>query len=376
MEKEQRKYDYVIVGGGLFGATFARILTDAGKKCLVIERRKHIGGNIYTEKTHGIHVHTYGAHIFHTSDERVWNFVNRFACFRPFVNSPIARYKDETYNLPFNMNTFTRLWKDVFTPAQARARIEEEKREGYTENPENLEQQAINLVGKTLYEKLVKGYTEKQWGRPCNTLPAFIIRRLPVRFTFDNNYFDDRYQGIPEDGYTAFVEKMLDGIDVWLGVDFLAEPKKYAALGNTLLYTGAIDEYYGYCFGELEYRSLRFATQVLDGDYQGNAVVNYTAAEVPYTRIIEHKHFDTGLQTEKTVISREYPVAWKRGDEAYYPVNDERNARLYERYAALAATEQNVLFGGRLGHYKYYDMDDTVAMAYALAEKALGKTGD
>lgn len=365
-----KEFDYLIVGAGLYGAVFARQMTDAGKKCLVVERRNHIAGNIYTENVEGIAVHKYGAHIFHTSDEGVWAYVNRFAKFRTFINSPMARYQNEIYNLPFNMNTFTKLWSDVFTPDDARARIEEERKEGYTEFPQNLEEQAINLVGKTIYEKLVKGYTEKQWGRPCKELPAFIIRRLPVRFTFDNNYFNDDYQGIPENGYTAFAEALLDGIKVRLGVDFLKEKETLCALADKVLYTGAIDEYYGYRFGELEYRSVRFETEVLDGDFQGNAVVNYTEAAVPFTRIIEHKHFGK-TQSEKTVVSREYPETWSKGMDAYYPVNDEKNAALYERYATLAKAEKNVLFGGRLGLYRYYDMDDTVLNALEAASKAL-----
>ncbi len=367
-----KRYDYLIVGAGLYGAVFARELTDAGKTCLVVEKRGHIAGNIYTEDVEGIAVHKYGAHIFHTSNEEVWEYVNRFAKFKPFVNSPVARYKDELYNLPFNMNTFTKLWRDVFTPADAKKRIEEEKRAGYTENPQNLEEQAINLVGKTIYEKLVKGYTEKQWGRECKDLPAFIIRRLPVRFTFDNNYFNDDYQGIPEAGYTAFVEKLLEGIEVRLNVDYLAHKAELSALADKVLYTGAIDEYYGYPYGNLEYRSVRFETEILDGDFQGNAVVNYTEAEIPYTRIIEHKHF--GKQaSNKTVISREYPETWELGMDAYYPVNDAKNAELYAKYTALAEQEDKVCFGGRLGLYKYYDMDDTVLMALQHVKAVLGK---
>ena len=365
-----KHYDYLIVGAGLYGAVFARELTDAGKTCLVIEKRDHIAGNIYTEDVGGIAVHKYGAHIFHTSYDEVWAYVNRFAKFKTFINSPVARYKNELYNLPFNMNTFTKLWNDVFTPDDARKRIEEEKKAGYVENPQNLEEQAINLVGKTIYEKLVKGYTEKQWGRECKDLPAFIIRRLPVRFTFDNNYFNDDYQGIPEDGYTAFVEKMLEGIEVRLGVDFLQNREELSALADKILYTGAIDEYYNYQFGNLEYRSVRFETEVLDGDFQGNAVVNYTEAEIPFTRIIEHKHF--GKKTfDKTVISREYPEDWLLGMDAYYPVNDEKNASLYQRYEELAKKETNVIFGGRLGLYKYYDMDDTVYVALQAVKEEL-----
>ena len=356
-------YDYLIVGSGLFGAVCAYELKKRGKKCLVLEKRSHIGGNIYTENVEGINVHKYGAHIFHTHDREIWDYVNGFAEFNNYINSPVARYKSECYNLPFNMNTFTKLWPDVFTPAEAEARIAEERGASFTETPANLEEQAINLVGRTIYEKLVKGYTEKQWGKDCRELPAFIIRRLPVRFTFDNNYFNDRYQGIPVGGYTQIVEKMLGGVEVRLGCDFLAEKEKYSALAEKIIYTGAIDAYFGYKLGALEYRSVRFETEVLDmPNYQGNAVVNYTAREVPYTRVIEHKHFEFGTQ-KKTVISREYSSAWKKGDEPYYPVNDEKNNALYAQYAELARKEKNVLFGGRLGQYKYFDMDDVIRSA-------------
>ena len=356
-------YDYLIVGSGLFGAVCAYELKKRGKKCLVLEKRSHIGGNIYTENVEGINVHKYGAHIFHTHDREIWDYVNGFAEFNNYINSPVARYKGECYNLPFNMNTFTKLWPDVFTPAEAEARIAEERGASFTETPANLEEQAINLVGRTIYEKLVKGYTEKQWGKDCRELPAFIIRRLPVRFTFDNNYFNDRYQGIPVGGYTQIVEKMLGGVEVRLGCDFLAEKEKYFALAGKIIYTGAIDAYFGYKLGALEYRSVRFETEVLDmPNYQGNAVVNYTAREVPYTRVIEHKHFEFGTQ-KKTVISREYSSAWKKGDEPYYPVNDEKNNALYAQYAELARKEKNVLFGGRLGQYKYFDMDDVIRSA-------------
>ncbi len=356
-------YDYLIVGSGLFGAVCAYELKKRGKKCLVLEKRSHVGGNIYTENIEGINVHKYGAHIFHTHDREIWDYVNGFAEFNNYINSPVARYKGECYNLPFNMNTFTKLWPDVFTPAEAEARIAEERGASFTETPANLEEQAINLVGRTIYEKLVKGYTEKQWGKDCRELPAFIIRRLPVRFTFDNNYFNDRYQGIPVGGYTQIVEKMLGGVEVRLGCDFLAEKEKYSALAGKIIYTGAIDAYFGYKLGALEYRSVRFETEVLDmPNYQGNAVVNYTAREVPYTRVIEHKHFEFGTQ-KKTVISREYSSAWKKGDEPYYPVNDEKNNALYAQYAELARKEKNVLFGGRLGQYKYFDMDDVIRSA-------------
>ncbi len=356
-------YDYLIVGSGLYGAVCAHELTKAGKTCLVLEKRPQIGGNVYTEDVEGIHVHRYGAHIFHTSDKEIWEYINRFAEFNHYINQPVARYRNECYNLPFNMNTFTKLWSDVFTPAEAQARIEEERRSCYTENPRNLEEQAINLVGRTIYEKLIKGYTEKQWGRPCTELPAFIIKRLPVRFTFDNNYFTDRYQGIPEGGYTPIIEKMLTGAQVRLNTDFLADRERYLSEANRVIYTGPIDSYYQYCFGALEYRSVRFETEVLDmPNYQGNAVINYTAFDVPYTRIIEHKHFEFGRQ-EKTVISREYSAAWKPGDEPYYPVNDEKNSELYGRYAALAQRETKVVFGGRLGQYRYLDMHTVIREA-------------
>ncbi len=358
------KYDYLIVGSGLYGAVCAHELTKRGKTCLVVEKRPHIGGNIYTESVEGINVHRYGAHIFHTSDKAVWEYVNKFAEFNHYVNSPVARYHGECYNLPFNMNTFTKLWPDVFTPAEAEARIAKERGESYVENPKNLEEQAINLVGKTVYEKLVKGYTEKQWGKKCSELPAFIIKRLPVRFTFDNNYFSDRFQGIPMGGYTKMIEAMLEGVEVRLNCDFFEHKSELSAAAEKIIYTGAIDRYFDYVYGPLEYRSVRFETEVLDiPNYQGNAVVNYTAAEVPYTRIIEHKHFEFGTQP-KTVISREYSSAWKLGDEPYYPVNDEKNGALYAKYRALAEKEQNVVFGGRLGQYKYFDMDDVILSAF------------
>ncbi len=363
-QRIMKKYDYLIVGSGLFGAVCAHELTKRGKKCLVIEKRAHIGGNIYTENVEGINVHRYGAHIFHTSDRAIWEYVNQFAEFNNYINCPVARYHEECYNLPFNMNTFTKLWPDVFTPAEAEARIAEERGASYVEEPKNLEEQAINLVGKTIYEKLVKGYTEKQWGKKCTELPAFIIRRLPVRFTFDNNYFNDRYQGIPIGGYTQMIEKMLSGIEVRLECDFFAHKCEFLDEADKIIYTGAIDRYFEYCYGPLEYRSVRFETEVLDmPNYQGNAVVNYTAAEVPFTRIIEHKHFEFGTQP-KTVISREYSSAWKVGDEPYYPVNDQKNSDLYAKYRALAEKETNVFFGGRLGQYKYYDMDDVILSAF------------
>lgn len=359
-------FDYLIVGSGLFGTVCAHELTKRGKKCLVLEKRPHIGGNVYTEEIEGINVHKYGAHIFHTHDKAVWDYVNSFVEFNNYINSPIARYHDECYNLPFNMNTFTKLWKDVFTPEEAMRRIEEEKGASYRENPQNLEEQALSLVGKTIYEKLVKEYTEKQWGRKCTELPAFIIKRLPVRFTFDNNYFNDRYQGIPIGGYTKLIEKLLAGVEVRVGCDYLARKAEYDALAEKVIYTGAIDAYFNYRYGALEYRSVRFETEVLDTpNYQGNAVVNYTAGDVPYTRIIEHKHFEFGTQ-EKTVISREYSSAWKKGDEPYYPVNDEKNTALFQKYRGAAQEEKKVYFGGRLGQYKYFDMDDVILSAFDL----------
>lgn len=368
------RYDYLIVGTGLFGAVFAHEMQKRGKKCLCIDKREHVGGNIYTELRDGIWVHKYGAHIFHTSDKKVWDYVNRFAEFNNYINSPIAVYGDELYNLPFNMNTFSKMW-GIMTPAQAKEIIERQRRESSVEEPQNLEEQALSLVGRDVYEKLVKGYTEKQWGRNCQELPSFIIKRLPVRFTYDNNYFTDRYQGIPVGGYTQIVEKLLEGIPVRLGVCYkefmarvneLSEPDYF----DRVLYTGMIDEYFDYRLGELQYRSLRFEVEVLRGceNYQGNAVVNYTEREVPYTRIIEHKHFEFGTQPD-TVITREYPAAWKRGDEPYYPINDSNNNGLYRQYVELAEKERNVIFGGRLGMYRYYDMDKVIAEALKLAEQ-------
>lgn len=363
-------YDYLIVGAGLFGAVFAREAMDHGKTCLVIDRRDHIGGNIYTEQIEGIAVHKYGAHIFHTGNKQVWDYVNRFATFNRYTNCPVARYGDKLYNLPFNMNTFHGLW-GVITPEEARAKIAAQVAEAGITEPKNLEEQALSLVGRDIYEALVKGYTEKQWGRRATELPAFIIRRLPVRFTYDNNYFNDPYQGIPEEGYTKLVERLLDGADVRLSCDFFADREALTAQARTTVFTGMIDQFYGYRFGQLEYRSLRFETEVLDTEnYQGNAVVNYTEYEVPYTRIIEHKHFVFGTQP-KTVVTREYPAVWQPGDEPYYPMNDEKNNALYARYKELADAEQNVIFGGRLGKYKYYDMHHVVAEALALAEEVL-----
>lgn len=355
-------YDYLIVGAGLYGSVFAHEMTKAGKSCLVIDKRDHIGGNIYTEEIEGIQVHKYGAHIFHTSSKEIWDYVNKFAEFNRYTNSPVARFKDELYNLPFNMNTFNKLW-GVITPKEAQDRIDEQIKESGITNPKNLEEQAIALVGKDIYEKLVKGYTEKQWGRRADELPPFIIKRLPVRMTYDNNYFNDRYQGIPIGGYTAMIEKLLEGIQVDLGEDYLENRDKYKGAAKKVVFTGMIDAFYNYCFGELEYRSLRFETEVLDEEnYQGNAVVNYTEYEVPYTRIIEHKHFEYGIQP-KTVITREYPAAWNNGDEPYYPMNDEKNNSMYEQYNELAKKDDNVIFGGRLGVYKYYDMHKIIAEA-------------
>lgn len=366
-------YDYLIVGSGLYGSICAYELNKLGYKVLVLEKREHIGGNIYTKNEYGINVHVYGAHIFHTSDKEVWDYINQFAEFNNYINSPVARYKNELYNLPFNMNTFTKLWPDVFTPVEAQARILEERKDSYVAEPQNLEEQAINLVGKTIYEKLVKGYTAKQWGKECNKLPAFIIKRLPVRFTFDNNYFNDRYQGIPIGGYTKIIEKMLDGIEVKLNTDYLADKKYYDNMAKHIIYTGPIDAYYNFMFGSLEYRTVRFETEVLDmPNYQGNAVVNYTEYEVPYTRIIEHKHFEFDSTSPKTIISKEYSKTWEKGDEPYYPVNDEKNTNLYNKYKEMALKETKVSFGGRLGEYKYYDMDKVIKSALAYL-KTLSK---
>lgn len=358
-------YDYLIVGAGLFGAVCARELTDAGHKCLVIDKREHIAGNIYTENTEGINVHKYGAHIFHTSNDEVWAYVNRFARFNNYINSPVARYKDELYNLPFNMNTFSKMW-GVKTPDEAKAVIESQIADLGITNPKNLEEQALSMVGRDVYEKLVKGYTEKQWGRDCKDLPSFIIKRLPLRFTFNNNYFNDIYQGIPIGGYTAMVERMLKGVEVRLSCDFLADRKKLMSECRKVIYTGPIDEFYGYRLGHLEYRSLEFESEILPTDnYQGCAVVNYTEREVPYTRIIEHRHFEAVRDVPVTVITREYPKTWTPGAEPYYAINDEKNGRLYEEYKKLADETDGVIFGGRLGAYKYYDMDKTVEAALA-----------
>lgn len=376
-EVNNMKYDYLIVGTGLFGSVFAFEMKKAGKKCLVIDKRDHIAGNIYTEEQQGIQVHKYGAHIFHTSDKHIWEYVNQFAEFNNYINSPVAVYGQELYNMPFNMNTFSKMW-GIRTPKEAMEIIERQKRECSVEEPRNLEEQALSLVGRDVYEKLVKGYTEKQWGRECSQLPAFIIKRLPVRFTYDNNYFTDRYQGIPIGGYTAMVEKLLADTPVLLGISyrsFLAQNEAKGQDGDTfekVLYTGMIDEYFDYCLGELQYRSLSFEEEFLPDcdNYQGNAVVNYTERRIPYTRIIEHKHFEFGAQP-CTVITREYPAEWKRGDEPYYPINDERNNALFGQYQQLAAKEQRVLFGGRLGQYKYYDMDKVIAAALDMVKEQL-----
>ncbi len=363
-------FDYLIVGAGLFGAVFAYEVGKKGKKCLVIDKRPHIAGNIYTEQVEGINVHKYGAHIFHTSNKAVWEYVNQFAEFNNYINSPVASYKDELYNLPFNMNTFSKMW-NIKTPAEAKAKIAEQIAELNIDEPQNLEEQALKLVGTDVYEKLVKGYTEKQWGRPCNELPAFIIKRLPLRFRFDNNYFSDRYQGIPIGGYTQIIEKMLEKAEVKLNTDYFEFIKENPDIAKKTVYTGAIDEFFSFKLGALEYRSVRFETEILDTDnYQGNAVVNYTAADVPYTRIIEHKHFEFGEQP-KTVISREYSAEWKQGVEPYYPVNNVKNNTLYEQYRKLADERTDVIFGGRLGLYKYLDMDKVIALALETVKKEL-----
>lgn len=364
-----KQYDYLIVGCGLFGAVFAHEARKKGKSVLFIEKRNHIGGNIYCELQEDILVHKYGAHIFHTSNKRVWEYVNQFVEFNNFINAPIANYKGEIYNLPFNMNTFSKMFH-ISTPQQAQEIIEAQRGEIKGE-PQNLEEQAISLVGREVYTKLIKGYTEKQWGRDCKDLPAFIIKRLPVRYTYNNNYFNDRYQGIPVEGYTALVEKLIDGCDVLLNTDFFSDKEKYLAMADTCLYTGMIDAFYDYCYGELGYRSLRFENETLDmQNYQGVAVVNYTEREIPYTRVIEHKHFAFGTQ-EKTVITKEYPADWVAGMEPYYPINDAKNTELYQKYADLAANETKILFGGRLAQYKYYDMDKCVEAALALCDRVL-----
>ena len=363
------KYDYVIVGAGLFGATFANLAKKDGKKVLVIDRRNHIAGNIYTEEIEGIQVHKYGAHIFHTDYKDVWEYVNSFVEFNRYTNSPVARIGNEIYNLPFNMNTFSKMWDDVFTPEDAMRHIEEEKKE-IDHEPTNLEEQAISLVGRTIYEKLIKGYTEKQWNRSCTELPAFIIKRLPVRLTYDNNYFNDKYQGIPIGGYTKLVEKMLEGIEVKLDTNFFDNIDEYKSMATKIVYTGPIDEYFNYSLGELDWRSLRFDTQILDEvNHQGNAVVNYTGHEVDYTRVIEHKHFEFDTTSPKTVVTYEYPADYEKGMEKYYTVNDDKNNELADKYRELASKESNVIFGGRLAEYKYYDMDDVIKSAFETYKK-------
>ena len=363
-------YDYLIVGSGLFGAVFANEAKKKGKKCLVVEKRLHIAGNIYTEEVEGIQVHRYGAHIFHTSNKMVWDYMQQFAEFNRYTNSPVAYYKGEIYNMPFNMNTFYKMWGTI-TPDEAREKIAEQIRESGIKTPTNLEEQAISLVGRDIYEKLVKGYTEKQWGRRATELPPEIIKRLPVRFTYDNNYFNDAYQGIPIGGYTQIIEKMLEGVEVLLNTDYLEEKDKFDQMAEKVVYTGPVDAYFAYKYGELEYRAVRFETEIIETEnYQGNAVVNYTEYEVPYTRIIEHKHFEYGTQA-KTVISREYPVTWHKGEEPYYPVNNEKNNLLYQKYEEDALNEKKVIFGGRLGRYKYYDMHHVVAEALQCAKNEL-----
>jgi UDP-galactopyranose mutase len=361
-------YNYLVVGSGLFGAVFVHEATKRGKRCLVLERRNHVGGNIYTENINGINVHKYGAHIFHTSNKDVWEYINQFAEFNNYINSPIAIYGDEVYNLPFNMNTFSRMW-GIKTPAEAKAKIAQQVAEAGIKEPKNLEEQAISLVGYDIYEKLVKGYTEKQWGRSCRDLPAFIIKRLPLRFTYDNNYFNDRWQGIPIGGYTPIIEKLLEGSEVMLNTDYFTFIKENPGIAEKTVFTGMLDEFFGYSLGHLEWRSLRFETEELDIDnFQGNAVVNYTSREVPWTRIIEHKHFEFGTQPT-TVITREYPLEWEPGVEPYYPINDEKNEILANRYRELADKCENVIFGGRLGRYKYYDMDEIIASALEAVRK-------
>ena len=375
LEEDSMKYDYLVVGSGLYGAVFAHEAKTHGKSVLVIDKRTNIAGNVYTENTEGINVHKYGAHIFHTNNKKVWNYITQFAEFNRFTNSPVANYKGELYSLPFNMYTFNKMW-GVVTPEEAMAKIEEQRKE-ITGEPRNLEEQAISLVGRDIYEKLIKGYTEKQWGRDCKNLPAFIIKRLPVRLTFDNNYFNALYQGIPVGGYTKMIANLLDGIEVRLNTDYLAHKTELDVLADKIIYTGPIDAFFDYKLGTLEYRSVRFETEVLDmPNFQGNAAVNYTDRETPWTRIIEHKWFEFGKDAEgndlpKTIISREYSSEWKPGDEPYYPVNDGKNGRLYAEYKKLAAAEENVIFGGRLGEYKYYDMDTTIESALALSEHEL-----
>ena len=363
-----KKYDYLVVGSGLFGSVFANEAKKRGKKCIVIDKRSHVGGNIYCENIEDINVHKYGAHIFHTTNKEVWDYVNSFVEFNRYTNCPIANYKGELYNLPFNMNTFYQLWK-VKTPKEAMAKIDEQVKEANIQQPKNLEEQAIKLVGQDIYEKLVKGYTEKQWGKKATELPSFIIKRLPVRLTFDNNYFNDTYQGIPIGGYNKIIEKMLDGIEVRLNTDFFENREEFEQIAEKIVFTGMIDEFYDYKFGTLEYRSLRFEHEILNEEnYQGNAVVNYTEYDIPYTRIIEHKHFEYGVQP-KTVITREYPATWNKGDEPYYPINDDKNNELYSKYKEIADKEENIIFGGRLAQYKYYDMHHVIEQALNCAKK-------
>lgn len=371
IEGDLSMYDYLIVGAGLFGSVFAYEANKLGKKCLVIDKRDHIGGNVYTENIEGINVHKYGAHIFHTNNKQIWDYINQFAEFNRYTNSPVANYKGEIYNLPFNMNTFNKLW-GVISPEQAKQKIEEQRKAANVAKPTNLEEQAISLVGTDIYEKLIKGYTEKQWGRPATELPAFIIKRLPVRFTYDNNYFNDKYQGIPIGGYTAIIEKMLFDVDVRLNVDFFQDKETFEALADKVIFTGMIDQYYDYQFGVLDYRSLHFETRVVDNtdNFQGNAVVNYTDSETPYTRIIEHKHFEFGKQ-DKTIITEEYPKEWKPGLEPYYPINDEKNNTTYKKYKTLAEKETDVIFGGRLATYKYYDMHQVIGEALSVVRNEL-----
>lgn len=366
----QKKYDYLIVGSGPFGATFAYLAKQAGKKCLVIDKRNHIGGNIYCENIEGINVHKYGAHIFHTSNKEVWDFVNQFAEFNRYTNSPIAIYKNELYNLPFNMNTFSKMW-GIKTPAEAKAEIASQIEDLNIVEPQNLEEQALKLVGKDIYYKLIKGYTEKQWGRDATEIPSFIIKRLPVRFTYDNNYFNDKYQGIPIGGYNVIIEKLLDGVEVRLDTDFFADRAELESLADKIVYTGQLDKYFDYCHGELQYRGLRFEHEIMNTDnYQGSAVVNYTEREVPYTRVIEHKHFEFGIQ-EKTVVTKEYSSDWQRGEEPYYPINDERNQAIYQQYKSMIESQGKVIFGGRLAEYKYYDMHQVFESAINCAKSEL-----
>ena len=366
-----KKYDYIIVGAGLWGATFAHLVNKAGKKCLIIDKRSHKGGNIYCENVDGINVHKYGAHIFHTSNDEVWEFVTSLVEFNRYTNSPMANYKGELYNLPFNMNTFYQLW-GVKTPIEAQAKIEEQRLSYAVESPSNLEEQAISLVGKDIYEKLIKGYTEKQWGRLATELPAFIIKRLPVRFTFDNNYFNDKYQGIPIGGYNVLTDKLLEGVEVLLEEDYFTDRFKWNSLADKIVFTGKIDEFYNYQYGKLEYRSLRFEhEQIFTDNYQGNAVINYTESEVPYTRIIEHKHFDKCNNNESTVITKEYPSIWKEGLESYYPINDDLNNHLYEKYEEISKLDKNVIFGGRLAQYKYFDMHHIIEQVFLIVKEQL-----